>query len=101
MHQPGSLRHFQAPFFSTMGMDMFFLHKRFAQPGGYDSFSPRPKLQSRGCSAGAILGAEGLFWPANLYTSAKTFWDGKDPQNSVIYIYIYYILYACNIHMNA
>ena len=23
---------------------------------------------------------------ANLYTSAKTFWDGKDPQNSVIYI---------------
>ena len=69
-----------------------------SSPGGYDSFSPRPKLQSKGCSAGC-------FWDV---LSFRFFIYGKKhgmaknrPKFSyiLIYTYIYWYTHVINTHV--
>jgi len=59
-----------------------------SSPGGYDSFSPRPKLQSKGRSAGFF----GMFWSWGVWGwQKKHIGNGnKIVQNSVLYTYIYW-----------
>ena len=72
---------------------------RFVEPpGGYDSFSPRPKLQSKGCSAGFFLGC---FWSWGVWGWQKTYWDGKKSSKIQFYIHIliYWYTHVINTHV--
>lgn len=95
MLPPGSLRPFQAAY-RVDGSRGFPCNRFVEPPGGYDSFSPRPKLQSKGCSAGFFW----MFWSWGGLRMAKNIlgWQ-KIVQNSVLHMYIYWYIHVINAHV--